>query len=141
MSVSHETTESSSSFWTFPFGDNHSAPPEPSADVPIIVSQVPGLQGEAHQLDLPKGRELVIQATYSGYETEAALRTAVRLDNHKLANGAGTGLGTLRGELLVNSVSYGNATFLGVTMVGTPQRNGVDGLWFCDAILRWRLRS
>lgn len=133
MSVSHETTESSSTFWTFPFGDSHSVPAEPPPDVPIIVSQVPGLQGEAHQTDSSKGRDLVIEACYSNYASLAALLTAFRLDQSKAGN--------LLGELLVNTLSYGNATFLGVAMTRSPQVDGKNSLWFVDAVLRWRLRS
>jgi hypothetical protein len=133
MSVSHETTETSSVFWTFPFGNSHSVPPEPPSDLPIIVSQVPGLTGEAHQVDVRKGRELVVEACYSNYANLAALLTAFRLDQAKAGN--------LLGELLINSITYGNATFLGVAMTRSPQVDGKNSLWFVDAVLRWRLRT
>jgi hypothetical protein len=142
MSVSHTPTESGGTPYTsWGFGDAHTLPPEQPPDLPIIVSQVPGLQGEAHQTDLPKGRDIAVEATYSGYASFAALLTAFRADQAQTLNGAGSGLGTLRGALSINSVSYGNATFLGAAMTRSPQTDGKNGLWFVDAVLRWRLRS
>lgn len=136
MSVSHETTETSGVFWPFNFGNRHNSPAPPPADRPIIVSQVPGLQGEAHQDDLRKGRDFGLVVRYAEYDSEALIGTAVAEDDSK----------TLLGELLINGNTFGNATFLGVTVLPDQQGNGFrrDGKndkWFCDAFVRWRLRS
>lgn len=131
MSVSHETTESSSTFWSFAFGNLHNDPATPGAERPIFPFSVVGLQGEAHLVDSRKGRELVVEATYAGYASRAALITAFDGDDSQ----------SLLGELLINSVSYGNATFLGCFMTRSPQQDGKNGLWFVDAVLRWRLRT
>ena len=140
MSVSHETTESSGVYWTFAFGNRHDLPDDPRKDVPIIVSQVPGLQGEAHQVDYSKGAEIVVLANYVGYASTSDLLTAYRLDHSKVNT-------PLLGELLIGGNTYGNATFLGMQMLPDqynrrgPRLDGATGLYWCPAALFWRLRS
>lgn len=136
MAVSHEATEGGTAYTSWGFGNRHASPAPPQADRPLIVSQVPGLSGEAHQVDERKGRDFRLPVTYAGYASEAAIGTAVYADDAQ----------TLVGALLVNGNTFGNATFLGITVIPGPsgsgfRRDGVTGDWFCDALASWRLRS
>jgi hypothetical protein len=136
MAVSHEATEGGTAYTTWGFGNRHGSPALPAAERPIIISQVPGLSGEAHQIDQRKGRDLFLAVTYAGAASVAALKSSVATDDGQ----------SLRGALLIDSVSYGNATFLGITVIPDPggngwRRDGITGTYFCDAIARWRLRT
>jgi hypothetical protein len=133
VSVLHETSRGSGRRWTFTFGNAHDLPPEYAPDEEVWPVKAPGVNGEGHFVGLPGGRDLFIEAKYSGYATEAALRTAFRNDaaqSHRLT-----------GTLLINGIQYPACTFLGVSMTMPPMRDGKNNKWYVTAVLRWRQRE
>jgi hypothetical protein len=132
MAVSHETTEDSSVFYTtWGFGNAHTLPLAPGAERPIEPIWIAGLQGEGHWVDERKGRDIAIEVTYSGYASHSALLAAFETDDSQ----------TLTGFLTIGGGTYGDATFLGVSLISQPTRNGIDQLFYAHGVARWRLKG
>lgn len=135
MAVLQNATSTGSPY-QFLFGDRHTIPPDPDLGVTIFPVQVVGLQGEGHLVDEAKGGDIAIGVDYYGFLNEQFCRDAFRTDRAKC--------GKLIGNLWINTISYGTATFLSAQMLEDQYGNGVridgkNGLVYCSAILRWRI--
>jgi hypothetical protein len=135
MSILHRPS-TTGAFHIFGCGDRHTSPDEPAFEPPIFSVQVAGLQGEGHLVDEAKGDDLELYADYYGAVTEAFLRQAIRVDRAKA--------GQLRGELVINGISFGTATFRALRTVKDDRGNAVridgkNGLFYATCTLLWRL--
>lgn len=126
-----EDSTAPADLYVFACGDAHEIPPPAPRDQAIIVSRWFGIQGEGHIVGGKWGRDIACQGTYFGADTMQILVAAIDTDDSQ----------ELTGELFVNSVSYGMATFLGVGATRPPQVDGRNGKWFTDVLFRWRLRQ
>lgn len=87
-------------------------------------------------MDEPKGGDLEIFADYYGAANEAFLRNAIRIDRALE--------GKLLGELVINGLTFGTATFRSIQVLKDFRGNGIridgkNGLYYCTAVLLWRL--
>lgn len=135
MSILQRTSDSGP-YHIFGCGDRHTSPDEPTFEPAIFPVQVVGLQGEGHLVDEPKGGDLELFADYYGADNEAFLRNAIRLDRAKE--------GKLLGELVVNGLTFGTATFRSIQVLKDHRGNGIridgkNGLYYATCVLLWRL--
>lgn len=112
----------------------HGSSPEPQ----IVIGQFFGVNGESHLIHpATGGRDLWCQILLSGYETTAAMQTAVETIEAKV----GVLTGTLTETIDGNNRTWEQCTFLGIDLpediFNEPHQNWTH----LDAVLRWRQRK
>lgn len=131
MALSHDG-------YSFESADHDPILPASEHELPIVVGQFFGVNGESHIIGEPVGRELFCAITLDGYNTNTLLQAAI----NTLSSKAGQLTGTLTETISSNSRTFSQCTFLGFFPSGPPfvDGSGVNG-WVQSGFLRWRQRK
>lgn len=122
--------------YTFPGATTHQIPDKSEWENSPQYASFYGVEGSVEIRDALHGRDIMIQARFSGYSTELLLETAANAVDAKVGT---LNDGTLTVVGLQSTLTFPHCSFVGLVPIDRMQKDGsgVNG-WFQDFNLKFR---